>query len=118
MAHAGAGGATALDGGEQRDLGADGGGTDRARVGYRRTLFFHRVDDQHDLAVLDHVHDVRPALGHLVHHADRNPGRFYGTAGAARGDQGEAQCMQFARNLDRLGPVRRLDAEEDLARLR
>jgi hypothetical protein len=54
-------------------------------------FLLNRVDDQHDLAVLDHVDDVRPALGHLVHHADRNAGRFDGAARAARGDQRKTQ---------------------------
>ena len=41
-------------------------GADLARIGDRVAALLDRVDDQRDLVVLDHVDDVRPALGHLV----------------------------------------------------
>ena len=57
------------------------------------------VDDEAHVAVLDHVDDVRPALGDLVHRRDRDAVRRQHRRGAARGEQREAELDQVARDL-------------------
>ena len=61
------------------------------------------VDDELDLAVLDHVDDVRPALGDLVDRACTARPALEHRRGAARGDEREAELDQVARDLDRGG---------------
>src|SRR5882757_5653643 len=63
----------------------DGLAPNRIRLAYR-LLPFRRIDDQVDFVVLDHVHNVRPALPYLVHPAAGNA-RFLERARRAIGRQ-------------------------------
>src|SRR6267142_1104490 len=65
--HAGARRLGARDGRVIRDAPRQRGGADRARVGGRGACGLNRVHDEAHLAVLDHVDDLRAALGYLVH---------------------------------------------------
>ncbi len=63
------------------------------RVGLAdRELAFGGVHDQVDLVVLDHVHDVRTALAHLVHATARDARLFQHFRRAFGADQLEAVC--------------------------
>ncbi len=58
---------------------------------------------------------MRAALGDLVHDIHRDPRGADGAPGAPRRDKGKAKFVQFARDIDGLRPVGRLDADEHLA---
>ena len=80
LRHAGAACARARERGEKRYALLKRCASYRVRISDRRASVFDGVDDQGDLAVLDHVDDVRPAFGHLVH---RRPGRSAAAISAA-----------------------------------
>src|SRR5438552_55701 len=113
--HAGAGGFGAGDRGVVGDAARQRGGADRFRVGVRGARRLGGVDDEVDLAVLDHVDDVRPALGHLVHLRHRDAVRAEDRGGAARGEEREAEVGEIARHLHRGELVAVAHADEGLA---
>src|SRR5882672_11137076 len=82
--HSGARRLGARDGRVISDAPRERGGADRARVGGRGACRLDRVHDEAHLAVLDHVDDMRAALGHLVHLRHRDAVRFQDRRSAAR----------------------------------
>ncbi len=84
---------------------------DGVRLAYG-VLALGGVDDQVDLVVLDHVHDVRPALAHLVHPAAGNAGLGQRACRALGRHHLEAALDQRARQLHRAGLVAVAHADE------
>src|SRR5690606_40419008 len=101
--HAFDGGTGAGDGGEVRQAGGKRLRADRTRIRNGVATFLDRVDHQGDLAVLDHVDDVRPALGHLVHVLRRQAGSRNRCGRAAGGYDVEADDVEAEGDFDRAG---------------
>src|SRR3954469_26013907 len=113
--HAFAGGLGAGDGGVVGHAARERGDADGARVGVRSARGLGGVDDESDLPVLDHVDDMRPALGHLVHLGHRDAMRGEHRGGAARREDGEAEVGEGARHLPRGALVAVAHADEGAA---
>ena len=63
-------------------------------------LLFHRIDDQRDFVVLDHVNDMRTPLGYLVHRLHRQAGRLDGMCRTTRRHQLETGQVEMLGDLD------------------
>src|ERR1044071_8383493 len=97
--HAGAGRLGARHGSVVGDALGERRGADGARVRDRGARGLDRVDDEAHVAVLDHVDDVRPPLGHLVHRRQRDAVRGEHLRGAARGGAGPLAWPRWASGL-------------------
>ena len=108
-----------FDGREHGHLGSQGARADRTRIRNRLTLLFDGVNDQRDLVILDHVHDVRATFANLVDDSHRaHPGLLQIIRRSLRRDDLETHLDKFARHIDSLGPIGLLDADKGRARRR
>ena len=110
-AEAGLGGA---HGGHDGDALGDGGAADFYFV-LARGFAGGSVDDEADLAVLDHVEDVRPAFGELEELDDGGAGGLDGGGGAGGGVDVEAEGGEIPGQEGDVGFLRVLDGDEDVA---
>lgn len=90
-----------------------GGGTDLVFV-LTRDLAGGRVDDELDLAVLDHIDRIGPAFVDLGQASDRHAVIGQDLGGAASRKDVEAEGDQLARGVDDEGLVGVFDREEDV----
>ena len=74
-----------------------------------------RVDDERDLAVLEHVEDVGAAFVQLEEALDRDAGVLERGGGAGGAVDPEAERLQPAREVEDGGLVGVADADEDVA---
>ncbi len=88
---------------------------DRAGVSDLAAHFAHGRDHEMNVAVLEQVDDMRSAVLDLVHAANRNSSLLDRVGRATGGHQFVAHFVQQSRDVDRLGLVRVLDAEEHRA---
>ena len=89
-----------------------------ARIGNGVSALFDRVDDQHNFVVLDHVHNVWAAFGHLVHRGTRHACGLNSRSRALGGHQLKALGHQLAGHFDGTHLVVVFHRNEDLARRR
>ena len=83
---------------------------------HRAALAVHCIDNQADLAILDHIHDVRATLRHLVYHSHGHARFSHHGSGAARGQHGKAHIAQTLGDVYRTCLVFTTHADEYLAR--
>ncbi len=88
---------------------------DGARVGDGIAALFHRVDHQHDLVALEHVHDIRAPLGDLVDHLHFHPRLGDGGRGSAGSHHAKTHGHQLTRDFNGVRLVALLDRQEHLA---